>query len=71
MDYKQNGSVGHLFLFEKARMMATADGRLRYIWGDKLHLKPERTGNFVCVGAEDWALVKDHIWSHRNYEAQP
>jgi hypothetical protein len=58
-------------LFDKAKAAARSDGRLRYIWGDRIHLVPERTGNFIAVGAADWARVENGRWEHHNYMLRP
>ena len=54
-------------LLERARNLAERDGRLRYVWGDRIHLRPSRDGKMVVMGAEDFALVRNGIWQHYTY----
>ena len=54
-------------LIERARLAAERDGKLRFVWGCKIHLKPERTGNYLVMGAEDWAAYNDGLRIAKEY----
>jgi len=51
---------------ELARRRAEKDGRLRFIYDYKIHLKGKQS-NMIVMGADSWAAVEDGRWIRKLY----
>lgn len=55
---------------EKARLLAENNGRLRYVpLVGRMSIYKKL--NCICMGARDWATIKDGHWNYHRYAAPP